>query len=46
MDCKNNIRMETNGEPTTGKTKIEMARRCVWRPEGAESEKVEGISNG
>jgi hypothetical protein len=28
-DSKKNIRMETNGEPMTGKTKIEMVGWCV-----------------
>jgi hypothetical protein len=28
-DIKNDIIMETNGEKTTGKTKIEMVGRCV-----------------
>jgi hypothetical protein len=27
---KKNIRMETNGKPTTGKTEIEMVGRCVY----------------
>jgi hypothetical protein len=38
--------METNGKPTTEKTESEMVGWCVWRPKGAESEKLEGISNG
>jgi hypothetical protein len=28
-DSKKNIRMETSGESTTGKTEIEMVGRCV-----------------
>jgi hypothetical protein len=38
--------MESNGELTTGKTEIEMVGWCVWRRKGAESEKLEEISNG
>jgi hypothetical protein len=45
-DSKKNIRMETNGEPTTGKTETEVVGWCVWQHKGAESEKMEGISNG
>jgi hypothetical protein len=41
-----NIWMQNYGKPTTGKTETEMVGRCVWRPKGAESEKLEGISNG
>jgi hypothetical protein len=41
-----NIRIETSGELTTGKTKIEFVGRCLWWHKGAESEKLEEISNG
>jgi hypothetical protein len=44
-DSKNNIRMETNGEATTGKTETDGWTMCVWWPEGTESEKLEGISS-
>jgi hypothetical protein len=45
-DSKKNIRMETKGDQATGKTEIEMVWRCVWWPKGAESEKLDIISNG
>jgi ribose 1,5-bisphosphokinase PhnN len=45
-DSQKDILMETNRKAITGKTEIEMVGRCVWRPEGAESEKLEGISKG
>jgi hypothetical protein len=44
-DSKKKMRMETNGEPTTGNTETEMVGKCVMT-KGAESEKLEGISNG
>jgi hypothetical protein len=38
--------MKTNSKAITGKTEIEMVGRCVGQPKGAESEKLEEISNG
>jgi hypothetical protein len=45
-DSKKKIRMENNMEPATEKTKTEMVERYVWWSEGAESEKLKGISYG
>jgi ribose 1,5-bisphosphokinase PhnN len=45
-DSQKDVWMESKREATTGKTEIEMVGRCVWRPKGAKSEKLEGISNG
>jgi hypothetical protein len=41
--AKRILESKTNGELSTGKT--EVVGWSVWRPKGAESEKLQGISN-